>query len=176
MKKWYAAAAIAAVSIAAPAFAADSAALEVGTGNKTQFIRARAQWLWDKQWFSTGGRHLGGYWDATLMQMRGNAYQGRDATQNITVIGITPVFRWQSDTRKGFYAEGGIGAHYFSSIYDNNNRSFSTNFQFGDHLGVGVVTNDGWDIGLKIQHYSNGGYKHPNPGANFVVLKAGKTF
>lgn len=162
--------------IAAPAVAVDSAALEVGTGNKTQFVRGSAQWLWDKQWFATGGSHLGGYWDATLMQMRENAYQGRDESRNVTVIGITPVFRWQSDTRKGFYAEGGIGAHYFSSIYDNNNRSFSTNFQFGDHLGVGVVTNDGWDIGLKIQHYSNGGYKHPNPGANFVVLKAGKSF
>lgn len=156
--------------------AADSASIEYGTGNKTQFVRFGAQWKWDKQWFQSNGTHLGGYWDATLSQWRGNRYQGTDATQNLTDIGITPVFRFEADDKKGWYAEAGIGAHYLSSIYDNNNRKFSTTFQFGDHIGVGCVLSNGWDIGLKIQHFSNGGIKHPNPGANFAVLKAGYAF
>ncbi|MFZ6775118.1 acyloxyacyl hydrolase, partial [Undibacterium sp. SXout7W] len=61
-------------------------------------------------------------------------------------------------------------------IYNNNGRQFSTNFQFGDHIGVGYVLNNGWDLSFKIQHYSNGGVKHPNPGGNFAVIKAGMAF
>jgi hypothetical protein len=156
--------------------AADSASVEFGTGNKSQIIRFGAQWNWEKQWFNSNGTHVGGYWDATLSQFRENRYQGTDTTKNIVDIGITPVFRLENDSRKGLYGEAGIGAHYMSSIYDNNHRSFSTNFQFGDHIGVGYVTDGGWDIALKIQHFSNGGIKHPNPGANFAVLKAGYKF
>jgi len=155
--------------------AADSASLEYGTGNKSQFVRGGLQWQWDKQWFQSNGTHIGGYWDATLMALRENNYRGTNNTKNLADIGITPVFRWQRDDRQGIYAEVGIGAHYMSSIYDNNNRSFSTNFQFGDHIGIGYVAR-GWDIALKIQHFSNGGIKHPNPGANFLVLKIRKAY
>lgn len=156
--------------------AADSASFEFGTGNKTQFVRFGAQWNWERQWFKSNGSHVSGYWDATVSQWRGNRYQGADATQNLTDIGITPVFRFENDDKKGLYAEAGIGAHYLSSIYDNNRRTFSTNFQFGDHIGVGYVLNSGWDVGLKIQHFSNGGIKHPNPGVNYAVVRVAHTF
>jgi lipid A 3-O-deacylase len=158
------------------AHAADSASLEYATGNKSQFVRVGVQWNWEQQWFKSNGTHVSGYWDATLSEFRENRYQGTDATKSLTDIGITPVFRFETDDKKGLYAEAGIGAHYMSSIYDNNNRAFSTNFQFGDHIGVGYVMNSGWDVGMKIQHFSNGGIKHPNPGANFVVLKTAHTF
>lgn len=160
-----------------PAWAADSGSLEFATGNKTKMLRAGAQWTWDKQWFASNGSHLGGYWDATLALWQGNQYQGiSGAHQNLTDIGITPVFRLQNDSKRGWYSEAGIGAHLLSELYDNNGRRFSTNFQFGDHIGVGYVLNNGWDLSLKIQHYSNGGIKHPNPGVNYAVLKAGYAF
>jgi len=98
------------------------------------------------------------------------------ATQNIGDIGITPVLRWQSDDKHGLYAEAGIGAHLLSEVYNNNGRAFSTSFQFGDHIGVGYVFNNKLDIALKVQHFSNGGIKHPNSGVNFAVLKAGYPF
>ena len=45
------------------------------------------------QWFQSNGTYIGGYWDATLEQWQGTRYQGRSgANQNITTIGITPVF------------------------------------------------------------------------------------
>ncbi|MEB0138280.1 MULTISPECIES: acyloxyacyl hydrolase [unclassified Undibacterium] len=159
------------------AYALDSVSGEFASGNRSQFVRAGAQWNWDKAWFQSNGTHLGGYWDVTLTQWRNNAYQGvSGATQNITDIGITPVFRLQNDNKKGWYGEAGIGAHLFSHVYSNNNRQFSTAFQFGDHIGVGYVLNSGWDIGLKIQHFSNGAIKHPNPGANLAVIKVGRSF
>ncbi len=159
------------------ASAADSASAEFATGNKTKMARIGLQWDWNKQWMQSNGTHVGGYWDATLAQWRGNKFQGTDgAYQNLIDIGITPVFRFQSDSRKGLYAEGGIGIHLLSGLYDNNGRKFPTVLQFGDHIGVGYVTESGVDISLKIQHFSNGSIKRPNPGVNYAVLKVGYAF
>lgn len=162
--------------LSSSALAIDSASLEFATGNKTKMLRLGLQSNWDNKWFASNGTHLGGYWDGTLAQWQGNNFQGKGGTQNLTDIGITPVFRFQNDSKKGLYGEAAIGLHVLSEIYDNNSRHFSTNFQFGDHIGIGYVTQTGWDISLKIQHYSNGGIKHPNPGVNFAVLKAGYAF
>jgi hypothetical protein len=157
--------------------AVDSFSAEFATGNKTQLVRIGAQWDWNKQWFQSNGTHLGGYWDLTAAEWRGNQYNNTPgATQSLTDIGITPVFRFQSDSKRGFYAEAGIGTHLLSKLYNNNGRRLSTHFQFGDHIGVGYVFSDKLDIGLKIQHFSNGGYKHPNNGANFAVIKASYGF
>jgi len=151
--------------------AVDSASFDIGTGNKTQIFRLGAQWKWERRWWQSNGTHIGGYWDLSLTQWRGNKFQDIDGqTQNLTDIGITPVFRFQRDTLKGPYLEGGIGAHYLTKHYDNNGRKLSTNFQFGDHLGIGYVFNNNLDIALKVQHYSNGGIRQPNSGVNFAVI------
>lgn len=157
-------------------FAVDSASLEFATGNKTQVLRVGAQWNWESQWLKLDGMHIGGYWDASLAQWRGTNHQQTGGTQNLTDIGFTPVLRLQNDNKKGFYSEMGIGAHLLSGTYDNNGRHFSTNFQFGDHIGIGYVMSNGLDVSLKIQHFSNGGVKHPNSGVEFGVLKVGYAF
>jgi lipid A 3-O-deacylase len=158
-------------------FAVDSMSGEFGTGNKSQLYRVGVQSDWDQQWFQSNGTHLGGYWDATIAEWQNNAYRGvSGAQQNITDIGLTPVFRFESDSKKGFYSEIAVGFHLMSHIYNNNGRPFSTAFQFGDHLGVGYVFNNGWDIALKAQHFSNGAIKHPNPGANLAVIKIAHSF
>jgi lipid A 3-O-deacylase len=150
--------------------APDSVSLEYGTGNDTRIARAGMQWDWDRTWFDSNGTHVGGYWDLTLAQWQGRAWDGIDGhDHNDTDIGITPVFRFENDSKVGWYSELGIGAHLMTSIYDNNHRDFSTAFQFGDHIGVGYETKN-WSVGIKLQHFSNGGIKHPNPGANFAVF------
>ncbi|NEX61117.1 acyloxyacyl hydrolase [Noviherbaspirillum galbum] len=160
-----------------PVHAADSGSIEFGTGNRTQVVRVGSQWRWDQRWWESNGTHIGGYWDATLMVWHGSRYQNvPDATQNLGGIGITPVFRLQRDSLKGPYAEAAIGAHLLSDIYDNNGRTFSTRFQFGDHLSVGYVFNNGVDLSLKAQHFSNGAIKRPNPGVNFLLLRASYPF
>lgn len=158
-------------------FAVDSASLEFATGNKSTIARVGVQWDWANRFFQSNGTHIGGYWDLTAAQIRQNRYQNIvDNTKSIYDIGITPVFRFQRDDKLGLYAEAGIGAHYFSDLYDNNSRHFSTKFEFGDHLGVGYVFNNKWDVGLKVQHFSNGGIKKPNSGANFAVVRAAYHF
>lgn len=165
----------------APAFAsdalADSAALEFGIGNRVQMARISAQKNWDTAWFESNGTHLSGYWDANLAQWRTNAYQNvLGQHQNITVINLTPVFRFEASNKRGFYGEGGIGVSLFSKLYDNADFRLSTHFQFGDHIGAGYVFDNKWEVGAKIQHYSNGGYKKPNTGVNFLVLKVARPF
>lgn len=155
----------------------DSTSFEVGTGNKTQLVRLGVQSDWDKRWFASNGSHLGGYWDYTVSGWRGTKYRNVSGeNQNIADIGITPVFRFQSDSKTGLYAEAGIGVHLLSELYDNNARRLSTRFQFGDHIGVGYVFNNKFDLGLRFQHFSNGGIKQPNNGVNFAVLRGSYRF
>src|SRR5690606_16134424 len=88
------------------AAAFDSASIEFGSGQHTKMVRLGMQWKWERQWWRSNGTHIGGYWDATLSQWRGNRFRNvPGATQNITAIGLTPVFRFQKDSGKGLYAE-----------------------------------------------------------------------
>lgn len=154
------------------AHAVDSISAEVASGEEVRLVRAGAQWQWDKQWLQTNSRHVGGYWDLTLAQWQGQRFQdvpGRH--QNITAIGLTPVFRWQDNSRRGWYLEGGIGVHYLSELYDNDGDQLSTRWQFGDHVGLGYVFQNKMDLSVKIQHFSNGSFKKPNDGANFAVIR-----
>jgi lipid A 3-O-deacylase len=173
-------AALAVACAAQPALAAGgwfrSASLEPGGGDKVQMIRGALQSDWNKNWLPSYGRHVSGYWDFNLAQWRGNAYRGVSGDhQNITVIGVTPVFRYERDDRLGWYMEGGIGASLFSHLYDNADNRLSTAYEFADHLGTGYVF-DKWDLSARLQHYSNGGIKHPNSGVNWFVLKAAYRF
>lgn len=161
----------------ASSFAVDAASLEFATGNRSTITRIGAQSDWNKNWFQSNGTSLSGYWDLTVAQIEQNRYRNIVGNQHdIYDLGLTPVFRFQSDSKRGAYAEAGIGAHVFSELYDNNSRRFSTAFEFGDHLGVGYIFSNKLEIGLKLQHFSNGGIKHPNSGANFAVLKAAYHF
>ncbi|HEU4776493.1 MAG TPA: acyloxyacyl hydrolase [Telluria sp.] len=166
------------VSLApAPASAIDSASFALGDGVDVAMIRFGIQSNWEKRWFDSNGTHVSGYWDATLAQWRGTAYRGISGQhQNLTDIGLTPMFRLRANDGKGWYLEGGIGLHYLSTLYDNDGHKLSTRYQFGDQLGAGYVFQNGWDAGLSISHISNGGIKKPNSGVNFLLLRAKKSF
>lgn len=165
------------LGLPASSHAADSASLEWATGNQTQMLRLGAQWLWKEQWLQSHGRHVGGYWDLTLAQLRGQHYKDRaDARQDLVSVGITPVLRFQQDSKIGFYAEAGIGLHLLSDTYNNNQHILSGNVQFGDHIGIGYVFKNNLDISFKIQHFSNAGMQEPNDGVNLAVIKIGHTF
>lgn len=170
-------AALLALPTLATAASIDGASFEAGSGSKVDMVRFGVQSNWERRWFQSNGTHLAAYWDATLQQWRGTQYRGNPGQrQHITSIGITPVFRLRADDGKGWYVEGGIGAHLMSEVYNNASNELSTAFQFGDHIGAGYVFNNGWEAALKLQHFSNGGIKRPNDGVNFVVLKVARSF
>lgn len=179
-KKLIAAAAV--LMAAQSAFAADdklidSVSVDVGTGSKIKLVRLAAQSDWNVRWFQANGKHLSGYWEGSYAYWRGNqANNIPGAHMHLSDLGFTPVFRYENDNKKGMYYEGGIGVHRLSELYNNDDNRLSTRFQFGDHVGLGYVFDNQWEVGAKIQHFSNGGYKKPNSGVNFIELKASYHF
>ncbi len=157
-------------------YAVDSASLEYGTTSKVKLIRASAQWDWQNKWWQSNGTHIGGYWDLSLADWHESRYNNTNNSREFADIGFTPVFRFQSDDKKGFYGEAGVGVHLFSELYKNDGDKLATAFQFGDHLGAGYVFRNGLELGVKFQHFSNGGIKKPNGGVNFAVVKASYHF
>jgi hypothetical protein len=89
-----------------------------------------------------------------------------------TQAGLTPVLRLQ---RRGgrWFAEAGIGLNVIAPLYRNGDRRFSTRFNFGDHLAVGLRFGPRGEHGvaLRLQHFSNGGIEKPNPGEDFLQLR-----
>jgi lipid A 3-O-deacylase len=155
----------------------DSVSVDVGTGEFVQMVRLNAAKDWDTRWFQSNGTHLSGYWEASTGVWQENRYMNQPGEErHLWDIGFTPVFRFQNDNKKGLYYEGGIGVHMLSKLYNNDDNRLSTHFQFGDHIGMGYVFDNNWEVAAKLQHFSNGGYKKPNSGVNFFELKAAYHF
>jgi len=176
-------AAVAATLALSPAFASDNlvdgvyAEYSGGAKVKMGHIGVTKDWPSNWSWFESNGRHLTGYWDASLGYWEGSQYNDiPGAKQRIADIGFTPVLRYQSIDKTGFFAEIGIGAHLLSKTYNNDGDRLSTAFEFGDHLGVGYTFDKNWEVGAKYQHYSNGGIKEPNSGVNVVSVRVAYKF
>jgi hypothetical protein len=161
----------AALALAAQAHAVDGAALEVGHGDdNTDVVRGSLQWKWRRSWFADTGWELGGYWEATV-----GAW---NTDKTLWDFGFTPVFRLQRRDWTGPYLEAAIGFHFLSDLSVTRTRLFGSRFQFGDHLGIGWRFGERgrYDLGLRLQHLSNGGLKQPNPGINFAMVRLAYQF
>ena len=158
--------ALAWLAASASSLAIDGLSIEGGSGDGTDMGRVGVQWDWKQRWFQGQNWHLGGYWDLSL------GYWHRDASagfnEEITEIGLTPVFRWQRNDLKGPYVEAAIGFHVLSKTSIGDKR-FSTLFQFGDHLGAGYRfgAKGEYDLSYRYQHLSNSSIKRPNNGITF---------
>jgi hypothetical protein len=147
--------------LAFPAHATDALALEYGRGeDRTNLLRFSVVDRWDRQTRSLGRWRLAGYWEFS-------AALWDNAVESTADIGITPVFRFE---RGALYLEAAIGLHLVQT-HISAARVFSTAFQFGDHIGIGWRSAQ-WDFAARLQHLSNAGIDHPNPGINFVLFRA----
>ena len=159
------------LSLSATAQGITGLSFELGRGDSTDMGRIGLQSDWNKQWFKGDNWHLGGYWDLSLGHWRhDNALPGQN--DNITEIGLTPTFRVQQNDLKGAYFEAAVGFHFLSRTSLGPKR-FSTQFQFGDHLGIGYRfgAKSAFDISYRFQHLSNASIKRPNNGINFSQIR-----
>ncbi len=155
----------------------DSVSVDYGSSSKNRMVRVSAAKDWDVKWFQSNGTNLSGYWEASAGFWKQKQYNNiPGAEKNLWDIGFTPVFRFQNDNKKGLYYEAGIGVHALSELYNNDDNRLSTAFQFGDHIGIGYVFQNNWEVAAKLQHFSNGGIKKPNSGVNFVEMKVAYHF
>ena len=72
------------------------------------------------------------------------------------------------------YVEAGIGISLVDETYFAG-KNISTHYQFEDRIGL-VADFGETNVALRIIHYSNAGFKHPNPGLNFLTLSVAKRF
>ena len=144
------------------ALALDSIALEGGRGTgRTNLLRLGLQWQGHDKWLEHSSWHIAHYMELAF----GGWNNGHDTVYD---LGVTPVFRFQRAS--GGYLEAAIGFHAVSRLEFEDNRETSTKFQFGDHIGAGLV-HGRYDFGLRLQHLSNGGIRNPNPGINFILFR-----
>ncbi|MDH5436549.1 MAG: acyloxyacyl hydrolase [Gammaproteobacteria bacterium] len=149
-----------------------------GEGNAdTRYAGISWQWDMTRRWFTDGGWEVAGFWEFNLSHWK----RDNDNTaenDELNEMGITPVFRLQrkSPLLVGLtpYFEGGIGVHLISDR-EMNGRDLSSSFQFGEHIGLGVMfgKNNEFDLGYRLHHLSNGGIKQPNAGMTFHVVRFG---
>ncbi|MFG5409782.1 acyloxyacyl hydrolase, partial [Piscinibacter sakaiensis] len=125
-------------------------------------------------WDGRGSRALGsgrlsGAWELVLGHWRGTA---AEPASGVTQVGLTPLLRW-TPAGSPWFAEAGIGLHLVSPRYRNGDKRFGTRFNFGDVLAVGRRLGGaaGAELSLRLQHFSNGGLRRPNPGEEFLQLR-----
>src|SRR5919198_5799578 len=121
-----------AVALFLPALAAhavDGVSLDLGKGDReTSLVRLGVHWNYELLLLAPHDVHA--YIEVSV---------ARWTTQPSALYdtAITPVFRY-ARRRNGPYAEGAVGLHILSSKHIQRDLEFSTRFQFGDHIGVGV--------------------------------------
>jgi opacity protein-like surface antigen len=134
---------------------------------------------WDWRWrASTRLGTLTGYFEASLGRWVTDSHDVAGSAW-VTQLGLTPVLRLHpAGPNSRWFAEAGIGANYIAPLYQSGSKRFSTTFNFGDHLGVGfeLGTSRRYELALRLQHFSNAGIDHPNPGENFAEIRISRLF
>jgi hypothetical protein len=155
---------------ASSATAVDGVSFELGQGNNAHMGRVGLLWNTNKQWLKGDQWHVGSVWDLSVGHWTRDALPGQN--DSLSEIGLTPSLRLQQNSGSGLYAEGGVGLHLLSRTSLGSKR-FSTSFQFGNHVGIGYRfgAKGALDLGLRYQHLSNAGIKHPNNGINFTQAR-----
>jgi len=153
-------------------YSVDGLFVEAGSGQLTNAARAGAIWNMDRQWFTGGDWQVTGYWEASAATLQGKSSSANN--QRVTDLSVTPVFRLQQKdpTSIAPYLEGAIGFHLISPTSLYATRQLGSAFQFGDHIGIGILFGEHkqFELGYRFLHMSNGGIKRPNQGINLNLL------
>jgi lipid A 3-O-deacylase len=117
--------------------------------------------------------NVGGYFEADVGRWTTDN-RGVSSSSWVTQVGLTPVLRLRppGETNRWFM-ELGVGANFIVPIYQSQDKRFSTQFNLGDHIGMGRQFGAcrQHEFALRVQHFSNAGIDRPNPGENFIQLR-----
>lgn len=91
---------------------------------------------------------------------------------SVAQAGIAASLRYPLGGAGPWFAEGALGATLLEHHYRNGERRFSTKFQFNEQLALGRAFGDRrHELSLRLQHFSNGGIRQPNPGETLLYLR-----
>lgn len=107
-----------------------------------------------------------------------NLWQFRhdDNSQSNLVLAMSPVLLFPafSFNNTPFYVEAGIGVSLVDETHFAD-KNISTHYQFEDRVGL-VADFGETNVALRVIHYSNAGFKSPNPGLDFITLSMARRF
>ncbi len=143
--------------------------VQAGLGDqRTNAYVAGASWYLPWQFdFSVGT--VSAYVEASVGRWHTQGARG-GTTAWPTQFGATPVLRLYPSRAPKWFAELGVGPNYIVPIFHSGEKRFSTEFNFGDHAAIGRRFGAS-EVSLRIEHFSNAGIAHPNPGENFLQLR-----
>jgi lipid A 3-O-deacylase len=124
---------------------------------------------WTLPWrYNFGFGSFGAYFGAAIGRWHTNG--PKESTAWPTQISATPTLRFSPRVASNWFAEIGVGANDIVPLFKSGHKRFSTEFNFGDHVGIGREFGP-MEVSLRVEHFSNAGISHPNPGENFVQLR-----
>lgn len=120
--------------------------------------------------------------DLTLTRIMGVDYIRMQNTLNAYAnniqdsIGFFPAYRLEY-AFEGFkpFFEAGVGFYLINHLKYLDTQ-FSTNFQFGDSVFLGVDILDKFQLGYRFFHMSNAELDRPNPAVNMQLFVFGYTY
>lgn len=148
----------------------DAIFFQRGTGEEVEAFTIGVLKQLPASWLGERG-HL--YGELSLSRWEARPHAPTD-TGTLVQLGLKPVLRYVLiGGSVPTFAEFGIGLTVTSEPYRKSKRRFSSTFNFGDHLAIG------WAFGarrehelvLRVEHFSNGNIKLPNPGENFREVR-----
>ncbi|WP_228529781.1 acyloxyacyl hydrolase [Diaphorobacter caeni] len=126
---------------------------------------------WNGWSYDLWGGQVRGFWDIYATRLSFDGIHGHDRSW---MLGLTPTLRWRAyNGSSPWFVQAGIGLSYMTDRYITVHKEFSTSFNFASHLGVGYSFGEQrrHELQLRVEHISNAGIKHPNPGENFAQLR-----
>jgi hypothetical protein len=152
----------------AASIAPSSVFVQAGAGDQ-QTTAYTAGLTWDLPWyhdFKVG--RLGTYAEVAIGRWHTDSHP--EATAWPTQISFTPTFRLHPARAPHWFGEVGVGANYIVPVFNSGEKRFSTEFNFGDHFAIGREFGHS-EVSIRMEHFSNAGIDHPNPGENFGQVR-----
>ena len=95
--------------------------------------------------------------------------------RNYTQFVVLPSLRMRLDRGASpWFLEFGIGLSWMNRKMEMPGKEFSTQWNFYNVLGLGYTLGGplgAHELDLRLVHFSNAGFRNPNPGLNFLQLR-----
>lgn len=134
-------------------------------------------WRWSH---ALGSGAVTGHWDLYLGGHRVHPnYHAGQRRMHLWAISAGPSLRWRgAQGASPWFVEVGTALMLHNRRYHSADRLFGTRYNFASHLGVGRNwgAQQQHELSLRVQHISNAGIKHPNPGENLLLLRYAQRF
>lgn len=123
-------------------------------------------WRWD---FRVGS--VSAYFEGAFG--RWTTHKTHSDTAWPTQLSLTPVVRLRPMRLPNYFLELGVGVNDIVPVFDSGEKRFSTEFNFGDHVAVGRTFGERHpsELAVRLEHFSNAGIEHPNPGETFLQIR-----